>query len=227
MHRMSKGSGPSRPITPNASKRAEDVLKHTRLDVSFTAANLEFLADLKRKAQSPLPRTKAIQLDSLAVERVLEVKIKIQTDGDGEKEVRRRHQRAVPDPSSALPLVDGNYGAIGSRPPLHQLQEDNSHLLDEVMHQQDRREQLKVEKDQLEQQLQYTALQHAEALAEAVQAKKALQQQTRSQTVVMPAGKEHKPQQYKIRGDYATWAANFQAVVTKNGWSEEEATFNL
>ena len=91
MHRMSKGGGPSRPITPAASKRVEDVLKHTRLDVGFTAANLEFLADLKRKAQSPLPETKAIQPDSLAVERAPEVKIKIQTDGDGEKEVRRRH----------------------------------------------------------------------------------------------------------------------------------------
>ena len=59
------------------------------------------------------------------------------------------------------------------------------------------------------------------------QTKKALQQQIHSQTVVMPVTKEHKPQQYKISRDYSTWAANFQAVVTKNGWPEEEAAFNL
>ena len=140
----------------------------------------------------------------------------------------------VPDPSSLLPLVDKDDGAIGSQSPFRRLQEDNSRLLDEVMHQQDKREELEAEKDQLEQHLQQTAQQQLNnkdssttSLAEVAQAKKALQQQTRSQTVVMPARKEHKPQQYKIGRDYATWAAKFQAVVTKNDWSEDEAAFNL
>ena len=75
------------PVTPTASKRAEDTLKHTRLDVGFTATDLEVLADLKRKTQSSLPGTRAIQPDSQAVTKTPEVKIEIRTDGDKEKKV--------------------------------------------------------------------------------------------------------------------------------------------
>ena len=79
--RTPEGRGPQRPITPTASRRAEDALRHTRLDVGFTAADFKFLADLKGQAQKPLPRTRAIQPDGPAVERTPEVKAKAQTDG--------------------------------------------------------------------------------------------------------------------------------------------------
>ena len=82
VHRMPKGDSPLRPVTPSASKRAEDILKHTRLDVGFTATDLELLADLKRETQSSLTGTRAIQSDNQAVTKAPDVKVEIQTEGD-------------------------------------------------------------------------------------------------------------------------------------------------
>ena len=85
--RTSGRKGPLRPVTPTASQNAEDALRQTRLDVGFTAADFEFLADLKGEVQNPLPGTRAIQPDGPAVERAPEDKVKAQTDGDAMKMV--------------------------------------------------------------------------------------------------------------------------------------------
>ena len=79
--RTPEGAGPLRPLTPTALKKTEDALRQTRLKIGFTAADFEFLADLK-EVQNPLPGTRAIQPDGPAVERAPEVKVKAQTDGD-------------------------------------------------------------------------------------------------------------------------------------------------
>ena len=73
------------PLTSDShrfSRMFEDVLKQTRLNVGFTTADFEFLANLKGEVQNPL------------------------------RKARRRHPRAVPDPSP-LPLVDKDDGAVG------------------------------------------------------------------------------------------------------------------
>ena len=133
---MPEGDGPLRPVTPTVSKRTEDILRHTRLDEGFTATDPEFLVDLTRKTRKSLSMKRAIQSDAYAVPETQGVRVEIQTEGDEEGEIRHRQPRMVPDPSFILPTMEEDEGVKDSHNPLHQLRENNSCLLNEVMHQQ-------------------------------------------------------------------------------------------
>ena len=173
MSRTTEGKGPLQPLTPTVPKRTEVVLVHADLEEGMTAANPELLPKLTGETQEVLPRQRANRSDIAVVPSVPEIRAETQINGVGERRSRHRRSRVMPTDTPKLPKEEGK-GVKSPHNPLSRLREDNSCLLDEVMHQQDKREQLEAEKDELEQLLEQTACQHAEALAEAARSKKSI-----------------------------------------------------